>query len=182
MRSISARVRRPLRTFCAPGRKILGSARSSTIFWRGQGLLRSAGRLHRSLRPRRDGTSSSFSWTAPPWSSVPTRTALPSISQMPPTEGSWCSPTSAGTRCSSRRVPAHHRPVMRISQRSSGVHRSGSSRACGAGWARLRRRVGVKPVWLSTAGAGVAWVHVRLDDRPKYYGYDAYRRAPRLGS
>ena len=43
-------------------------------------------------------------------------------------------------------------------------------------------RVGVKPVWLSTAGAGVAWVHVRLDDRPKYYGYDAYRRAPRLGS
>jgi len=39
-------------------------------------------------------------------------------------------------------------------------------------------RVGIKPVWLSTAGAGVAWVHVRLDDQPKYYGYDAYRRAP----
>lgn len=39
-------------------------------------------------------------------------------------------------------------------------------------------RVGIKPVWLSTAGAGVAWMHVRLDDRPKYYGYDPYRRAP----
>jgi hypothetical protein len=38
-------------------------------------------------------------------------------------------------------------------------------------------RVGSKPVWLSTAGAGVSWLHVRLDDRPKYYGYAPYRRA-----
>ena len=35
----------------------------------------------------------------------------------------------------------------------------------------LGRRVGEKPVWLSTAGTGVSWLHVRLDDRPKYYGY-----------
>jgi hypothetical protein len=40
----------------------------------------------------------------------------------------------------------------------------------------MGRRVGVKPVWLSTAGAGVSWLHVRLDDRPKYYGYAPYRR------
>ena len=33
------------------------------------------------------------------------------------------------------------------------------------------------PVWLSTAGGGVAWLHVRIDSRPKYYGYAAYRRA-----
>ena len=26
-----------------------------------------------------------------------------------------------------------------------------------------------RPLWLSTAGAGVAWLHVRLDQRPKYY-------------
>jgi hypothetical protein len=39
----------------------------------------------------------------------------------------------------------------------------------------MGRRVGAKPVWLSTAGAGVSWVHVRLDDRPKYYGYGPYR-------
>jgi hypothetical protein len=32
-----------------------------------------------------------------------------------------------------------------------------------------------KPVWLSTAGAGVPWLHVRLDDRPKYYGFEPYR-------
>ena len=25
------------------------------------------------------------------------------------------------------------------------------------------------PLWLSTSGAGVAWLHVRLDSRPKYY-------------
>lgn len=36
-------------------------------------------------------------------------------------------------------------------------------------------RLGEKPVWLSTAGAGVAWLHVRLDDRPKYYSYGPYR-------
>lgn len=40
----------------------------------------------------------------------------------------------------------------------------------------MSRRVGVKPVWLSTAGAGVSWLHVRLDDRPKYYGFGPYRQ------
>jgi len=40
----------------------------------------------------------------------------------------------------------------------------------------MARRIGVKPVWLSTAGAGVSWLHVRLDDRPKYYEYGPYRK------
>jgi uncharacterized protein DUF6940 len=40
----------------------------------------------------------------------------------------------------------------------------------------MARRVGDKPVWLSTAGAGVSWLHVRLDDRPKYYGFAPYRK------
>jgi hypothetical protein len=44
--------------------------------------------------------------------------------------------------------------------------------------AATARRVGAKPVWLSTAGAGVAWLHVRLDDRPKYYGHQPYRQKP----
>lgn len=39
-----------------------------------------------------------------------------------------------------------------------------------------QRRLSAKPVWLSTAGAGVSWLHVRLDDRPKYYGYAPYRK------
>ena len=43
--------------------------------------------------------------------------------------------------------------------------------------AAMQRRLGSRPVWLSTAGGGVAWLHLRLDDRPKYYGYAAYRDA-----
>jgi hypothetical protein len=40
----------------------------------------------------------------------------------------------------------------------------------------MARRVSSKPVWLSTAGAGVSWLHVRLDNRPKYYGFGPYRQ------
>ena len=43
--------------------------------------------------------------------------------------------------------------------------------------AAMQRRLGARPVWLSSAGGGVAWLHLRLDDRPKYYGYAAYRYA-----
>ena len=32
-----------------------------------------------------------------------------------------------------------------------------------------RRNAKPDPVWISTAGLGVHWLHVRLDDRPKYY-------------
>jgi hypothetical protein len=39
----------------------------------------------------------------------------------------------------------------------------------------MSNRVGKDPVWLSCAGGGVAWLHVRLDSRPKYYGYTPYR-------
>lgn len=42
----------------------------------------------------------------------------------------------------------------------------------------MTRRLSAKPVWLSTAGAGVSWLHVRLDDRPKYYGHAPYRVTP----
>lgn len=42
--------------------------------------------------------------------------------------------------------------------------------------ASMLKRVNDKPVWLSTAGAGIAWLHVRLDDRPKYYGFASYRQ------
>ncbi len=40
----------------------------------------------------------------------------------------------------------------------------------------MARRVGAVPVWLSTAGAGVPWLHVRLDNRPKYYSFGPYRQ------
>jgi hypothetical protein len=30
-------------------------------------------------------------------------------------------------------------------------------------------------LWISTAGLGVPWLHVRLDSRPKYYKHQPYR-------
>lgn len=45
-------------------------------------------------------------------------------------------------------------------------------------WAEVGRafgsRIGARPLWLSTAGHGVGWLHVRLDTRPKYYQYAPY--------
>jgi hypothetical protein len=38
----------------------------------------------------------------------------------------------------------------------------------------VKSRIGKTPLWLSTAGGGVAWLHVRLDLNPKYYGYSPY--------
>jgi len=39
----------------------------------------------------------------------------------------------------------------------------------------MEGRVDDRPVWLSTAGGGVAWLHVRLDDSPKYYAHTPYQ-------
>lgn len=38
----------------------------------------------------------------------------------------------------------------------------------------MEDRICRQPIWLSTAGAGVSWLHVRLDSRPKYYAYRPY--------
>jgi hypothetical protein len=45
-----------------------------------------------------------------------------------------------------------------------------------AGESMLRRLNHDRPVWLNTAGGGVSWLHVRLDDRPKYYRHRPYRQ------
>lgn len=39
----------------------------------------------------------------------------------------------------------------------------------------VSHRLSEAPLWLSTAGGGVAWLHVRLDSSPKYYSYAQYR-------
>lgn len=39
----------------------------------------------------------------------------------------------------------------------------------------VRSMIGQSPLWLSTAGGGVAWLHVRIDSIPKYYGYSPFR-------
>jgi hypothetical protein len=52
-------------------------------------------------------------------------------------------------------------------------------------WRRVAKEValhvaedGERPLWISTAGLGVSWLHVRLDSRPKYYRFGAYKRSP----
>jgi hypothetical protein len=39
----------------------------------------------------------------------------------------------------------------------------------------MRDRISSAPSWLSTAGMGVSWLHLRLDSRPKYYRHEPYR-------
>eukprot|EP00955_Chlamydomonas_euryale_P106485 365707-Chlamydomonas_euryale.AAC.17 len=41
-----------------------------------------------------------------------------------------------------------------------------------------RLQANPSPVWISTAGNGVPWLHVRIDDRPKYIKYEKYRQKP----
>jgi len=38
----------------------------------------------------------------------------------------------------------------------------------------LYQNVTSTPRWLSTAGLGVAWLHIRIDTRPKYYSHTPY--------
>jgi hypothetical protein len=42
----------------------------------------------------------------------------------------------------------------------------------------MTNQLSSRPRWLSTAGGGVAWLHVRIDSRPKYYGYAPYQLPP----
>lgn len=39
----------------------------------------------------------------------------------------------------------------------------------------MEGHVSAQPTWLSTAGLGVSWLHLRLDSRPKYYRYRPYK-------
>lgn len=34
---------------------------------------------------------------------------------------------------------------------------------------------GMLPLWLSTSGLGVSWLHVRIDSRPKYYQFRPFK-------
>jgi hypothetical protein len=43
--------------------------------------------------------------------------------------------------------------------------------------AETAAHLGKSPLWLSTCGLGVAWLHARLDAWPKYYTYRPYRTA-----
>lgn len=37
------------------------------------------------------------------------------------------------------------------------------------------QQVSLKPIWVSTSGLGVPWLHGRIDSKPKYYRHSDYR-------
>lgn len=61
--------------------------------------------------------------------------------------------------------------------------RSASERVVDALWTAVADAVSEwlaahhRPVWVSTSGLAVPWLHVRLDSVPKYYAYRAYATA-----
>lgn len=40
-----------------------------------------------------------------------------------------------------------------------------------------QQRLSAAPLWISTAGGGVAWLHVRIENEPKYYSHRPYASA-----
>jgi len=54
------------------------------------------------------------------------------------------------------------------------VKREALWRAVGAAAREAAKRD--DPTWLSTAGTGVPWLHIRLDARPKYYHHLDYKK------
>jgi uncharacterized protein DUF6940 len=67
--------------------------------------------------------------------------------------------------------PQHYTHLAAFVRGAPPVQQHALWRAVGAA---VQARLGPSPMWLSTAGAGVAWLHVRLDSRPKYYGHRPY--------
>jgi len=39
----------------------------------------------------------------------------------------------------------------------------------------LEQNINHKPLWISTSGLGVYWLHIRLDSYPKYYTFNPYK-------
>jgi len=75
-------------------------------------------------------------------------------------------------------VPSPHGPRHTYGHRAA-CSRLAPARQNHALWqtvgCAMEQRLGTRPIWLNTAGAGVPWLHVRLDERPKYYGFEPYR-------
>lgn len=62
--------------------------------------------------------------------------------------------------------------------------RGGPAEQVDALWRKLGRTLtgrlkrDPKPVWVSTSGLGVSWLHVRLDRQPKYFTWPSFRQPP----
>ena len=40
---------------------------------------------------------------------------------------------------------------------------------------KIQEQLGTQPLWISTSGLGVYWLHLRLDSYPKYYHFQPYK-------
>eukprot|EP00321_Phaeocystis_globosa_P001026 CAMPEP_0118824714 /NCGR_PEP_ID=MMETSP1162-20130426/10795_1 /TAXON_ID=33656 /ORGANISM="Phaeocystis Sp, Strain CCMP2710" /LENGTH=297 /DNA_ID=CAMNT_0006755355 /DNA_START=1 /DNA_END=890 /DNA_ORIENTATION=+ len=60
-------------------------------------------------------------------------------------------------------------------RRAAAAQQAAFWREVGETIARTLEARGEAPTWVSTEGSGVAWLHVRLDARPKYYHHAPYR-------
>jgi hypothetical protein len=60
-------------------------------------------------------------------------------------------------------------------RRAGAAQQAAFWREVGETVARSLAARGEAPTWVSTEGSGVAWLHVRLDARPKYYHHAPYR-------
>ena len=75
-------------------------------------------------------------------------------------------------------VPCPRGPLSAYSQISTFARRAPKDqqhRLWALVGATLERQLGAQPVWLSTSGLGVYWLHIRLDSAPKYYTHEPYR-------
>jgi hypothetical protein len=74
-------------------------------------------------------------------------------------------------------VPAHSAHIAEWCRHAPEAERDGLWSQVGAAmeawWAET-----AAPVWVSTSGLGVSWVHVRLDKRPKYISHPPFRQSP----
>ena len=64
-------------------------------------------------------------------------------------------------------------------------HRTAPPEQLHAFWISVAHTVSTRlcssPLWLNTAGGGVDWLHMRVDDQPKYYRYSPWREYEQLG-
>jgi hypothetical protein len=72
-------------------------------------------------------------------------------------------------------VPAHPYPHLAVFARTAPMDIQHQFwRAVGEA---VSAQLSERPLWLSTSGLGIAWLHVRLDGKPKYYTHQPYRQA-----
>ncbi len=77
-------------------------------------------------------------------------------------------PSCADSSCSYPHLAAFLRKAP--DQQVRKLWRSVGQAVCGA--------LSDQPIWISTSGLGVAWLHIRLDSSPKYYQHQPYKIRP----